>query len=80
MPRIQSKLPLLLGEGWGEGLAREARKLHSSCFPHPSAKWRNQKQKVCAANPSPRPSPTQKGEGDQRYLSTIVGALTARSL
>src|SRR5947207_3235018 len=56
------KLPLPLGEGWGEGLAREAKRLlFSSLSTIRRAGWKKSKSLGLSARPSPRPSPKGRG-------------------
>src|SRR2546426_8974714 len=60
-PIADWKLPLPLGEGWGEGLAKETRRVLSSFFQGPAALSEETKSRWCAAKPSPRPSPKGRG-------------------
>jgi hypothetical protein len=79
VPRIQGKLPFPSGEGWGEGLAREARKLHSSCFQDPAVEWRNQSRK-CARRNSLTPTLSQREREISAICPQSLASLRVRSL
>ena len=77
-----SKLPLPLGEGWGEGVAEYLEKktlLH--LFPaRPYKTGRERSVLGFVARPSPRPSPKGRGSYLRILLTLLTGAVSLKRI